>query len=183
MQVWNVHCAARWKCRTQKIAIRAPSHNFVWLYLRNWGTYRQSETNLLSTNISSTCPHSMVNFGPLAAEIVSLVWGTPANINGFGVLAALLHGTVVVGVSQILRRWTEGATYIRQGGHHVGNWPTFLVKDVVYQVDIDRVWVTECLSGTGSPGSSAKWLRLHLSDSLWLPCVADADIIFYGRHL
>jgi len=23
----------------------------------------------------------MVNFGPLAAEIVSLVWGTPANVN------------------------------------------------------------------------------------------------------
>ena len=37
----------------------------------------------------------MVNFG-LAAEIVSLVWGTPANFNGFRVLAALLHGTLVV---------------------------------------------------------------------------------------
>jgi len=33
----------------------------------------------------------MVNFGPLAAEIVSLVWGTPANFNGFRALAALLH--------------------------------------------------------------------------------------------
>ena len=43
----------------------------------------------------------MVNFGPLAAEIVSLVWGTPANFNGFRVLAALLHGTLLVGVSQI----------------------------------------------------------------------------------
>ena len=42
----------------------------------------------------------MVNFGLLAAEIVSLVWGTPANFNGFRVLAALLHGTLVVGVSQ-----------------------------------------------------------------------------------
>ena len=38
--------------------------------------------NLLSSNISSTCPHNMVNFGPLAAEIVSLVWGTPGNFNG-----------------------------------------------------------------------------------------------------
>jgi len=63
---------------------------------------------------------------PLAAEIVSLVWGTPGNFNGFRVLAALLHGTLVVDVSQTLRRWTEGATYIRQGGHHVGHWPTFL---------------------------------------------------------
>jgi len=55
---------------------------------------------LLSSNISSTCPHNMVNFGPLAAEIVSLVWGTPANLNGFRILAALLHGTLVMGVSQ-----------------------------------------------------------------------------------
>jgi len=87
--------------------------------------YRQSEKNLLSSNISSTCPHNMVNFGPLGAEIISLVWGTPGNFNGFRVLAALLHGTLVVGVSQSLRRWTEGATYVRQGDHHVGHWPTF----------------------------------------------------------
>jgi len=49
-------------------------------------------------------PYNMVNFDLLAAEIVSLVWGTPANFNGFRVLAALLHGTLVVGVSQTLRR-------------------------------------------------------------------------------
>jgi len=55
--------------------------------------------NLLSSNISSTCLHNMVN-GPLAAEIVSLVWGTAGNFNGFRVLAALLHDTLVVGVSQ-----------------------------------------------------------------------------------
>jgi len=66
--------------------------------------YRQSEKNLLSSNISSTCPHNMVNFGPLVAEIVSLVWGTPANFNWFRFLAALLHGTLVVGVSQTLPR-------------------------------------------------------------------------------
>jgi len=60
--------------------------------------------NLLSSNISSTCPHNMVNFVPLATEVVSLVWGTPGNFNGFRVLAPLLHGTVVVGVIQTLRR-------------------------------------------------------------------------------
>jgi len=43
--------------------------------------------------ISPTCPHNMVNFGPPAAEIISLVWGTPGNFNGFRVLASLLHGT------------------------------------------------------------------------------------------
>ena len=63
----------------------------------------------------------MVSFGLLPAEICWRVWGTPANFNGFRVLAALLHGTLLVGVSETLRRWTEGATYIR-------HWPTFLVK-------------------------------------------------------
>ena len=59
--------------------------------------------------------HSMVNFGLLAAEISLVVLGTPANFNGLRILTALLHGTLVVGVSQTLRLWTEGATYIRQG--------------------------------------------------------------------
>ena len=85
------------------------------------------EKNLLSSSQQYLLHmhHNMVNFGPLAAEIGPLVWGTPANFNGFRVVAALLHGTVAVGVSQTLRRWTEGATYTRQGGHHVGHWPTF----------------------------------------------------------
>jgi len=60
--------------------------------------------NLLYSNISSTCPHSMVNFGPLMAEIISGVWSTPANFNGFFILAALLHGSPVLGISQTLRR-------------------------------------------------------------------------------
>ena len=54
-------------------------------------------------NISSRCPHNVVNFGPLAAEIFWPVLGTPANFNGFRVFAALLHVTLVVGVSQTLR--------------------------------------------------------------------------------
>jgi len=61
---------------------------------------------------------------PLMAQIGSTgVWRTSANFNRFCILAALLHGTLAVGVSQTLRHWTDGATYIRQGGHHVGHWP------------------------------------------------------------
>jgi len=45
----------------------------------------------------------MVNAGPLPAEIDPVVWGTPADFNGFLVLAALLHGTPVLGVIQTLR--------------------------------------------------------------------------------
>jgi len=46
---------------------------------------------LLNSNISPTCPYNMVNFGPLAAEIISLVWGTTANFNGFRILISLLQ--------------------------------------------------------------------------------------------
>jgi len=93
------------KYRTQKIAVLAPSHNFVRLYtssqLRHVSTVGK---NLLNIDTSSTCSHNMVNFGLLTAEIRWRVWGTPANFNGFRILAALLHGTLVVGVSQTLRR-------------------------------------------------------------------------------
>jgi len=55
--------------------------------------YQQSEKNLLNSNTSSTCPDNIVHFGLLTAEICWQVWGTPANFNGFRILAALLHGS------------------------------------------------------------------------------------------
>jgi len=78
---------------------------------------------MMMINTSSRCPDNMVNIGLLTAEICWRIWGTPADFNGFRVLAALMHGTLVVGVSQTLRRGTEGATYIWQGDHHVGIGP------------------------------------------------------------
>ena len=41
--------------------------------LRHVSTIRK---NLLSSNISSTCPHNTVNFSPLAAEIDPVVWAS-----------------------------------------------------------------------------------------------------------
>jgi len=76
--------------------------------------------------MSSRCSHNMVNFGPVMAEIGSGVWVSPVNFNGSRVLAALLHGSTR---SQhpanfaVLNSWIEGATYVRQGDHHVGHWP------------------------------------------------------------
>jgi len=130
MQVWNVLHVARCKCRTQKRRQKSPSgHHRTNLsgYIFATKAHIDNRKKLLSSNMSSRCSHNIMNFDPLAAEIRWRVWGTPVSFNGFRVLAALLHGTVVVGVSQTLRRWTEGATYIRQSGHHVGHWPTFLV--------------------------------------------------------
>ena len=74
--------AACWKYRTQKIAISAPSHNFVGCIFTIKACIDNQKKKLLNSNSSSTCPHNMVNFGPLTAEIGSGVWGTPANFNG-----------------------------------------------------------------------------------------------------
>ena len=102
MQVSNVLQAARWKYRTQKSRQKLPfGHHCTTLSgyifatkacIDNW------KNNLLSSNMSSACPRSIMNFDTLVAEIDPVVWGTPANFKGFRVLAALLH--LVVGVSQ-----------------------------------------------------------------------------------
>jgi len=120
--------------------------------------------NLLSSNISSRCSHNVMNFGPLAAEIGRVVWGTPANFSGFRVLAAFLHGAPV-GVSQTLWRWTEGATSIRQGGHHIGHWPTFYF--IIARIDVASIvfisttgWILFKLSlSTSSLSSSQKQFK------------------------
>jgi len=99
--------AAGWKCRTQKIAKNSPSaHRRTTLsgYIFATKVHIDNRKKLLNSNTSPACLYNMVNFGVLAAEIASLVWGTPANFNGFRVFAALLHGIQVLGVNQTLRR-------------------------------------------------------------------------------
>jgi len=88
--------------KSPKIAIWASSHNFVGLYLRNWGMYRHSTIG------KKLKQQYLVYVSPQYGELrptsgwdpfVSL--GHPTwNFNRFRVLAALLHGTLVVGVSQ-----------------------------------------------------------------------------------
>jgi len=76
--------------------------------------YQQSEQNLLSSNISSRSPYSMVNVGPLTAEIGSGVCGTPTNFNGFRALPSLLHRRRSTEVNQTLHNvWpSPGLVYI-----------------------------------------------------------------------
>ena len=69
----------------------------------------------------------MVNYGPLRAEIGWPVSGTSANFNGFLVLEALLHGALVMGVSQTAAL-NRGRHLYSAGGHYVGHRPTFLVS-------------------------------------------------------
>jgi len=168
----------------QKFAICTPSHNFVGYVFAIKAHMDNPKKNLLNSNISPTCPHNMMNFSPVAAEIGQIaaeIWrffdfsrwrlgfvtaATSLNrsqpnfsqylavsglvyciyiFGGFcpvmefcpvqnslciqvlrsAMLAALLHSTQVVGVSQTLWHCTEGATYVRLSGHHIGHWPTF----------------------------------------------------------
>jgi len=111
MQVWNVLHTARWKCRTQKILKNSLSgHHRTTLSGYIFATKARVD-NWKKTYKQQCLPHMSSQCGELAAEICSRVWGTQANFNGFCILAALLLG------------WTEGATYIWQGGHHVGIGP------------------------------------------------------------
>ena len=99
--------AARWKCRTQKIAKNWLSgHHRTTLSGYVFATKAcidNRKRNLLNSNISSTYPHNMVNFGPLPAEICWRVWGTPGNFNRFRVLALLLQRRRSTEIRQILQ--------------------------------------------------------------------------------
>jgi len=87
------------KYRTQKVAKNSPSaHHRTTLsgYIFANKAQIDNQKKMLNSNISPTCPYNMVNFGPLAAEI-----------NGFRVLAALLHGTLAAAKLCVVEQTAE----------------------------------------------------------------------------
>jgi len=96
--------AARWKYGTQKNRHLRTIAQLSWAVSSQLRHVSTIGKNLLNSNMSSMRLHNMVNFGPRAAEIGSGFWGSPADVNGLHILAALLRGTLVVGVSQTLWR-------------------------------------------------------------------------------
>jgi len=68
--------------------------------------YASIDNRKTTCETSIPLPHVLIIWrnSATAAEIGSGVWGTPVNFNGFCALAALLHGTVVVGVRKTLQR-------------------------------------------------------------------------------
>jgi len=82
------------KIQDAKIAKNSPSahhHTTLLGYIFAAKACIDNRKKMLNINIFLTCPHNMVNFGPLAAEIGWQVWSTPTNFNRFRVLASLLH--------------------------------------------------------------------------------------------
>ena len=98
--------AARCKCRTQKSrqklsSVHHPTTLSGYIFATKASIDNRKKKLVKQQYLLYMSSQYGELHGPLAAEIVSLVWGTPGNFNGFRVLAALLHGTLVVGVSQI----------------------------------------------------------------------------------
>jgi len=73
MQVWNVLHAARWKTQDAKKSPKSPSGQHPTSSSGNIFAAKahiDSQKNLLSSNMSSTCLHNMVNFGRPAPETI-----------------------------------------------------------------------------------------------------------------
>ena len=93
MHVWNVLHAARCKYGTQK-----------WRKNRHLRSIAQlcPAMIIFIHQYQNNCPHNMMNFCLVTAEIDWWILGTPANFNGFRVLASLLHRSHSTEVNQTL---------------------------------------------------------------------------------
>ena len=86
----NVRCSSETCCtglaeiqdakKSPKITIWATSHNLSG-YIFATAARIDNRKNLSNSSMFSRCRHNIVNFGPLAAEVSSGVWGTPTNFN------------------------------------------------------------------------------------------------------
>ena len=81
MQVWNLLHAVAGNAGPKSHQKSPSGHHRTTLSGYIFATKARIDNrkkNLLSSNMSSRCPHNMVNFGPLTAEIGLGVWGTLA---------------------------------------------------------------------------------------------------------
>jgi len=118
-------------CRSQTCCMRLAEN--TGQKIRHLGTIAQ-----LRWAISSKLRHISTIGKKLVRQQylpTSLLYGELRPTSGWFRFISLWHpskfqqvsrlGSVTARHSTKLRHWTEGATYIRQGGHHIGNWPTF----------------------------------------------------------
>jgi len=106
VRIWNagLKCAARGSLETQDPKNRQIRHLSTIAQICRAISSQLRHVSTIGKKLLNSTHHNMVNLGPLASEICWRVWSTPAPFNGFRVLAALLHGIQVVGISQTLRR-------------------------------------------------------------------------------
>ena len=142
--------AACWKCRTQKLRKKSPSGHHRTSSGCIFATKACIDNRTENSNISSTCPHSMVNFGPPTAEICWRVY----LLGWYTIYIYILRGCKIHFASKscVLLYWLRYCTALNQrpsaklccvvqemelwnfrrgchlyllGGHHVWHRPTF----------------------------------------------------------
>ena len=129
----------------------------------------------------------MVNFGLLAAEIILGVWGTPANFNGFRVLASLLHRLRSTEVNQTLHDvWLSSALvhyiYISRGSCPLMEFSKlftgaeFTLHPSLAFSCIGSVTARHLSSGR-EPNFAALSREHHLYSAGWPSCWASAHIL------
>jgi len=127
MHVWNLLHAARLRYRMHKVAKNYPSgHHCTTLSDYIFAINARIDNRKKTRTKQQYLPHMSLQYGelrPTSGWDLLVILGHPSKFQRVPRLGSVTAR--LLGVSQILRRWTEGATYIRQGGHHVGHWSTF----------------------------------------------------------
>ena len=81
--------------------------------------------------MSSTCRPQYGELRPISGWDRFSSLGYPCKFQLVSRLGSVTARNSSSGRQSTLHRWTEGATYIRQGDHHVGHWPRFLVFNIL----------------------------------------------------
>jgi len=87
--------------------------------------YRQSEKKLVKQQYVLHMYPQYGELRPTSSWDRSGRLRHPCKFQRVSRLGSVTARHLVVGVSQTLRHWTEGDTYVWQSNHHVGHWPTF----------------------------------------------------------
>ena len=137
MQVWNLLHAARWKHKTQKSRQKCPSGHhrttlsgYIFATKARIDNRKKLVKQQYVLHMFSQSQYDELWHTSGWDRLTSL--GHPCKFQLVSRFGSVTAQHLVVGVSQTLRRWTEGATYIRQGiGPHFQFYEHFNV-----------VWVT-----------------------------------------
>jgi len=121
---------------------------------------------LLSSNSFSTCPHNMVNFGPLTTDIGLPVWGTPAKFQRVSRLAFVTAATSLSGGQLNFARYLTVSCAVILYIHFRGLLPLtefYQVQNSFYaQVLRLLYWQRYCTaghSGSGRQPNFAAWYK------------------------
>ena len=141
MQVWNVLHVARWNYRTQKWRKKSPSGHHATICRAMSSQLRHVSTIGKKLVKQQYLLHMSAQYGKL--------WPT-SGWDRFGILG---HPSYFQRVSRLgsVTAWQSSsehqtsATYVRQGDHHVGHWPTFLVWTYLLACNSSRCTCLVCV--------------------------------------